>query len=540
MKKNLPVTQRELPFPKGKYIVSRTDLKGAITYANDTFVEVSGFTRDELMGKNHNIVRHPDMPPQAFQNLWDTIKEGRPWRGIVKNRCKNGDYYWVDALAVPVRKDNVTVGYMSVRTAPSRDQISQAEALYQSLNATGASIPTPGRWQRTSLRTKFMAMLGLIIAAQAAVAIAHQLGERFGLSEEVIDLVVTVTGMLTTGLSVAMFVMLGKMFTIVERIVGRLDHIAQGELTDDIPLHRLDELGHLNDSLVTMQTHLKSMLAEIAEAGEVVKRDAENLQSRMAEAHDSSQVQSGAATRIAAAVEELGASIQVIAGESRDAVVSVETASSVLQGAMSSMEASSAASRTVVDVVAEAGNTMAELFKSIYAIGVISSTIKEIADQTNLLALNAAIEAARAGEQGRGFAVVADEVRKLAERASKQTEEITNTVSEIQRVTQLAVGGMETAGVRVSETDQALVSAKDGLLAVNTQGERTAELARQIETSTREQSQAGEEITQQTMEIVNSIDDMVRNIETVREQSAEMRRAADKLFGLISHFRFIK
>ena len=120
MKVNLPVTQVEVPFPKGRYIVSRTDLKGITTYANDTFIEISGFSHDELIGKNHNVVRHPDMLPGAFAWLWDTLKEGRPWRGIVKNRCKNGDYYWVDALVVPVLKNNQAVGYMSVRNAPTR------------------------------------------------------------------------------------------------------------------------------------------------------------------------------------------------------------------------------------------------------------------------------------------------------------------------------------------------------------------------------------------------------------------------------------
>ena len=113
MKTNLPITQTEVPFPKGHYIVSRTDLKGITTYVNETFVKVSGFSREELIGKNHNVVRHPDMLPGAFAWMWKTIEKGRPWRGVVKNRCKNGDYYWVDALVVPMLKGGEIIGYMS-------------------------------------------------------------------------------------------------------------------------------------------------------------------------------------------------------------------------------------------------------------------------------------------------------------------------------------------------------------------------------------------------------------------------------------------
>jgi aerotaxis receptor len=133
MKINLPVTQNEVTLPPGKHLVSKTDLKGIVTYANDDFISVSGFSRDEIVGKSHNLLRHPDMPPAAFEDLWQTLKEGKPWRGIVKNRTKQGDYYWVEAFVIPFRKDGQVVGYMSVRSAPTRQQILEAEKCYAAL-----------------------------------------------------------------------------------------------------------------------------------------------------------------------------------------------------------------------------------------------------------------------------------------------------------------------------------------------------------------------------------------------------------------------
>ncbi len=175
LKVNLPVTQREKPYPRGRYLVSKTDLKGIITYANDAFVELSGFGREELIGKNHNLVRHPDMPPQAFEDLWRTVKEGLPWRGIVKNRAKDGDHYWVDAFVVPVRENDQTVGYMSVRTEPSREDVRQAEALYQRLNQTKKALDTqPPLWKRVSIRARLiavMAFMGLMLVGGALIGV---------------------------------------------------------------------------------------------------------------------------------------------------------------------------------------------------------------------------------------------------------------------------------------------------------------------------------------------------------------------------------
>jgi PAS domain S-box-containing protein len=130
MRTNLPVTYVEYPITDETLIVSKTDLKGKLTYFNDQFVQASGFTEQELMGQPHNIIRHPEMPPEAFDNLWTTIKEGKPWAGAVKNRRKNGDFYWVLASATPTYENGQVTGYMSIRTRLPADQREEAERVY--------------------------------------------------------------------------------------------------------------------------------------------------------------------------------------------------------------------------------------------------------------------------------------------------------------------------------------------------------------------------------------------------------------------------
>lgn len=540
MKTNLPITQVEVSFPSGHYIVSRTDLKGLTTYVNDTFVKLSGFSRDELIGKNHNVVRHPDMLPGAFAWLWSTIKQGRPWRGIVKNRCKNGDFYWVDALVVPVLKNGQTVGYMSVRTEPTRQQIADAEALYRQLKAGKAKIPQPSAWMRISLKAKLTGFVLWLIAAQLLVAALPVLWPVLGFSPGSLDLTVRLLGASSVVAGIWLLVIQNKMMGIIQRIIGRLDHIAQGDLTDPIPLHRVDELGRLNDSLVTMQTHLKAMLAQIAEAADEVGDNADILSGEMDQTRQVTNRQFDAASSIAAAVEELVSSVNEIASSAQQASQAVGASHDLLSDASQRMSESQDASKNVVATVHGAGQAMSELFKSISAIDRVSQVIRGIADQTNLLALNAAIEAARAGEAGRGFAVVADEVRKLAENSSKQTAEITASVVDIQRITQIAVSTMETAGSHVAGADTAVSAARLGLDAVSHHGEEVASISRHIADGTLQQSAAGNEIASQVAGIVSGIEQTSSSIAEVTEKTVQMKNTSSRLRELISYFRFFR
>jgi aerotaxis receptor len=162
MKNNQPVTQREIPFPANTYLVSRTDLKGIITYANEAFIEISGFSREELIGKSHNIVRHPDMPMAAFKDMWATLQAGLPWRGMVKNRCKNGDYYWVEAFVVPLKKNGQPIGFMSVRVPATHAKRARAESAYAAAGSSG-NLPASARIT-LSLRARLWSALAVMLA----------------------------------------------------------------------------------------------------------------------------------------------------------------------------------------------------------------------------------------------------------------------------------------------------------------------------------------------------------------------------------------
>ncbi len=174
MRKNLPVTDVEVLLDEDDLIVSKTDLKGRIVYVNATFLKISGYTEAEMLGQPHNIIRHPDMPPEAFADLWETLQAGRPWVGMVKNRCKNGDFYWVHADAAPVYENGTRVGYMSVRKRPSREQVAAAEKAYATIRAgtckqevRQGSLRDPAPWYvrynplwKLSLRVRLMMAAG--------------------------------------------------------------------------------------------------------------------------------------------------------------------------------------------------------------------------------------------------------------------------------------------------------------------------------------------------------------------------------------------
>ncbi|OWY38512.1 chemotaxis protein [Xenophilus sp. AP218F] len=522
MKKNLPVTGVEQPFERGM-IVSRTDLKGCITHVNDAFVAISGFSREELLGKNHNIVRHPDMPPILFEDLWQTMKRERPWRGLVKNRCKNGDHYWVDALVVPVRENGVATGYMSVRSPASREAVRQAEQRYPQLLRGARFKPPRGSGVREG-RVRALAGAALI-ALSSVEAVANQ----------------SPAGLLCGALAAATVAgWLG-----FERWRGRrqdallqvCERIAEGHLDNELSIRGAGEAGRLESTLAHMQVHLKVIIDELQMTSRQLDRDAGHLQGSIAGIYQRMAASADNMERMSAAIQQLSASIEQVAQNAGNTSAISQDASLTIEASSQEMERARALSQAAGQTVATAQDTIASLSSAIANVGLVTQTIHDIAEQTNLLALNAAIEAARAGESGRGFAVVADEVRKLAERTSDSTDEINALVANIGKASQETVNAMNRVNSETRAGSEVQQNAADSLARIRESSAQVSRMMREIAGTNAEQSAAAQHLAERMENIAEQFEETHRHLEDANASVAGFGGSARRLAGMAAHFK---
>ena len=421
MRNNQPVTQQEFEFPSSQMLVSATDLTGRIEYCNPAFIAVSGYTKDELIGQPHNLIRHPDMPREAFADMWTTIRDGRPWTALVKNRRKNGDYYWVRASVTPVVEKGAVVGYLSVRVKPAREAVRAAEALYAKIregNSRSHKLHR-GTVVRTGLAGRLQAMMRLPVASRAAFGYA------------LAPLALLLTGVAAWGghpplpfwiafgvtslISVGSWQLLARhLAEPVREMSGFATRLAAGDLTADLVIARHDDLGEVLQALNQLKANLAAIVYDVRTQISGMLDAAREISSGNVDLARRTELQAASLEETAATMEQLTTTVQANADASVRALDLARDAQ--------------AAAAVGGKIAGQVEQTMAGITAASKRIADITGVIDGIAFQTNILALNAAVEAARAGEAGRSFAVVAGEVRMLAQRCAASSKEIKSVV----------------------------------------------------------------------------------------------------------------
>ncbi len=509
MKRNTPVTQKEYLLNDGTTLMSTTDTQSHISYANSAFIAASGFEEGDLVGEPHNIIRHPDMPPAAFADMWFTIQQGESWTGLVKNRRCNGDHYWVRANVTPVYQQEKLTGYISVRNIPHREEIDASEKCYAQIRSN--KLKGYRFYKGVLVRRGVLSFLSLFkwLAISRRINLALAIPAILIAALPFISLPAPVQSAtaLMLFLLIALFLQ-AQVSHPLKLILTQMQKVVSGRRADYFQFNRVDEIGMLlrlvNQSGLNLNSlvgDVTTQLVGIRKISHRISEEGESLQQRTEET-------SADLHQTAAAVEEIASAVKQTAETAAEAMTRADETSrnamnsgNIMKQTITMMQSVSRDNRQIVDII-----------------GVIDS----IAFQTNILALNAAVEAARAGEAGRGFAVVAAEVRNLAQHSASAAKEIKTLIEQ-------NVANVSSGVKMVENTETHLTAMIDNVIQMST-------MIKEMGTATQEQTQALSLINESVSRIGVMTHNNTSMVEQVTDAAGDLSTRAARLQRAVQVF----
>ena len=509
----------EVHFSEHDILLSTTSTDSRITYSNENFCKIAGFSLDEMLGKPHNIVRHKDMPKLAFADLWKTLKSGESWMGPVKNRCKDGKYYWVNAFVTPIRNKNGEIyEYQSVRTKPDRTVVERAEHEYAKIknDKSCKSLQRP-----YDITNYVLAGLGALTLTEL---IRVFISDLFFLNVFIPFFVTTI------------FLVFYGWKRKYNAVLQKSKAVYNNAMMAYIYSGQRDNLGFIELALAMQQAKLKAVVGRVTDVTRNVNKQSAATVKSNKKINTLIEKQSAEIEHIATAMQQFSSTIQELANTIHSAVGASDTLET------NTIEGKSSVGSTISEIedldkqLHNASRELETLVAGNTFIQSILNEINSIADQTNLLALNAAIEAARAGEYGRGFAVVADEVRTLAARTQRSTEEITNRLNELNGTSERAQHAMG-EGINLSKQSVAIAQ-QSGESLNNIQNKVTelADLNRSIAAAIEQQSVVIDQVTQNTTAVKTLSEETDMHSKESQELNSNLQRQIEQQSSLVSQF----
>jgi aerotaxis receptor len=524
---NHPLSNRNVPVHSDASILSTTNPKGQITHINEEFIGISGFSREELIGQPHNIIRHPDMPRAAYEEMWRRLKSGNTWFGAVKNRCKNGDHYWVQAYATPVTgKNGELLELQSIRSHLSPAAEARAEKLYATLSKTQA---TKGPVEPPKLRRAMPLQLKLILAMAVIMGGA-------GAAQYFMETWYSAFGVWVAALVVSTATISG--FTSpLKRCVQRARGMINDTVAEKIFTGRVDDIGSLDLVITQQRAELDAVVKRMDDVIGKLNRGAENTISRSNDAHSAVQEQATATDTIASASEQMSATSKEVASNATGMLEQVRLASERVASGQDLTRETRHSMDALSKELNQASHAVGQLTEASKGVSQALSIIGDITEQTNLLALNASIEAARAGDAGRGFAVVADEVRSLALRTKTTTEQINATLGRFHETVSNATQAMGRCGSYAQKTVDNAISSERTLSELVTFIERISEACDGTSVAAEQQHNASGEISGKIVSINDLGETAMKVVKEAQESMHELKRQIGEVDGLVSRLR---